>query len=47
MQQINMITQPFPEILLLCYFGKPWTYSSMSDQTQPTLQDLTEASMDI
>ena len=46
MQQINKITQAFPEILLLCYFGEPWTCPSMADQTQQILQDLTKASMD-
>ena len=24
MLEINKITQPFPEILLLYYFGEPW-----------------------
>ena len=47
MQQIIKITQPFLEILLLCYFGEPWTYPGMPDQTQQILQDLTKASMDI
>ena len=47
MQQMNIITQPFPEILLLCYFGEPWTCPGMPDQTQQILQDLTKASMDI
>ena len=46
MQQINIITQPLPQILLLCYFGEPWTCPDMPDQTQQ-LQDLTKASMDI
>ena len=45
MQQINKITQPFSEILLLCYFGEPWTCSGMPDQTQKILQDLTKVSM--
>ena len=44
MQQIN---KPFPEILLLCYFGGPWTCSGMPDQTQQILQDLIKASIDI
>ena len=47
MQQKNKTTQPFPEILLLCYFGEPWTCPGMPDQTQQILQDLTKASMDI
>ena len=47
MEQINKTTQPFPEILLLCYFGESWTCPGMPDQTQQTLQDLTKASMDI
>ena len=47
MQQIIKITQHFPEILLLCYFGEPWTCPGMPDQTQQILQDLTKASMDI
>ena len=51
MQQINKITQPFPEILLLCYFGEPWTCPGMSAQTQQilnlTAKDLTKVSMDI
>ena len=47
MQQIKKITQPFPEILLLCYFREPWTCSGMPDQTQQILQDLTKVSMDI
>ena len=46
MQQIDKITQPFPEILLLCYFGEPWTCPGMADQIQQILQDLTKASMD-
>ena len=46
MQQIDKITQPFPEILLLCYFGEPWICPGMADQTQQILQDLTKASMD-
>ena len=46
MQQINKITQPFPEILLF-HFGEPWTCPGKPDQTQQILQDLTKASMDI
>ena len=46
MQQIDNITQPFPEILLLCYFGEPWTCPGMADQIQQILQDLTKASVD-
>ena len=44
MHQINKITQPFPEILLLCYFGEPWTFPG--NQTQQMLQDLTKCSTD-
>ena len=40
MQQINKITQPFPEILSVCYFGKPWTCHGMPDQILLILQDL-------
>ena len=47
MLQINKITQPVPEILLLCYLGEPWTCPDMPDQTQQILQDLNTASMDI
>ena len=47
MQQIIKITQHFPEILLLCYFGEPWTCPGMPDQSQQILQDFTKASMDI
>ena len=47
MQQINKITQPFPGILLLCYFGEPWKCPCMPAQTQQILHDLTRASMDI
>ena len=47
MQQINKITQPLPEILLLYYFEEPWTCPGMPDQTQQILHDLTKASMDI
>ena len=47
MQKINKTTQTFPEILLLCYFGEPWTCSGMPDQTQQIFQDLTKASIDI
>ena len=47
MQKINKITQPFPKILLLCYFGEPWTCSGMPEQTQQILQDLTKAAIDI
>ena len=38
MQQIDKITQPSPELLLLCYFGEPWTCSDVPDQTQQILQ---------
>ena len=41
-QQINKITQLFPGILFLCYFGEPWTCPGMPDQTQEILQDLTK-----
>ena len=47
MQEINKTTQLLPVILLLCYFGEPWTCPGMPDQTQQILQDLTKASMDI
>ena len=47
MQQINKITQPFRKILLLCYFGEPWTCPGMPDQSQQILRDLTKASIDI
>ena len=47
MQQINKTTQPFQEILLVCYFGEPWTCPGMPNQTQQILQGLTKASMDI
>ena len=46
MQQIKKITQPFSQILLLCYFGELWTCPDMPDQTQYILKDLTKASMD-
>ena len=46
MQQINHITQAFPEILLL-YFGEPSTCSGIPDQTQQILQGLIKSSMDI
>ena len=42
MQQINRITQLFPEISLLCYFEESWTYMGMSDQIQKISQDLQE-----
>ena len=47
MEQINKTTQPFPEILLLCYFGENWSCSGMPDQPQQILRDSTKASMDI
>ena len=47
MQLINKTTQPFPDILLLCYFGEACTCSGMPDQTHQILQDLTKASMDV
>ena len=43
MQQIKKITQPFPEILFICYFGESWTYPDMPDQTRQILQDLAKA----
>ena len=46
MQQINQITQAFPEMLLL-YFGEPSTCSGIPDQTQQILQGLIKSSMDI
>ena len=47
MQQINKIIQPFPEILLLRYFGEPGTCPDMPNQTQQILQDLANTSTDI
>ena len=47
MQQINKITQPFPEILAFCYFGECWACPGMADQSQQILHDLTKAPMDI
>ena len=47
MQQKNKLTQPFPKILALCYFGEGSACPGMPDQTQQILQDLTKASMDI
>ena len=44
MQQVNKITQPFPEILAFCYFER---MLSMPDQTQQILHDLTKVFMDI
>ena len=46
-EQINKITQPFPEIWALCYFGERWACPGMPDQTQKMLHDLTKASMDM
>ena len=47
MQQIKRISQSFPEILLLCYLGEPWTCPGMPDKTLQILQDLTKGSIDI
>ena len=47
MQQIHKIAQPFPEILVNCYFGGCCTCPDMPNQTQQILHDLTEVSMDI
>ena len=47
MQQINKITQSFPEISGLCYFGKRWAFLDMPDPNQKLLHDLTKASIDI
>ena len=44
MQQINKITQPFPEIIVAT---EPWRCPGIPDQIQQILQDLTKASMDI
>ena len=44
MQQINKITQPFPEIIVA---REHWTCPGIPDQIQQILQDLTKASMDI
>ena len=46
-QQINKITSPFPEILVVCYFGEHWACPGITDQTQQALHDITKASMDI
>ena len=46
MQQINKIAKHVLEVLLLGYFGEPWTYTGMSDQTHQILQDLTKAFTD-
>ena len=45
MQQINKMTQPFPEVLLLYHFGELSTWPGMPDLTQQTLQDLTKPSI--
>ena len=47
MQKINKITQPFPEILALNYFGEGSAQPCTPDQTQQTLHDLTKAFMNI
>ena len=44
MQQINKITQPFPEIIVA---KERWTCPGIPEQIQQLLQDLTKASMDI
>ena len=47
MQQINKITQTFPKILAVSYFGEGSACPGMPDQTQKIIHDLTKASMDI
>ena len=39
MQQINKITQPFPEILALCYFGEGSACLGMPEKNQQILHD--------
>ena len=46
MQKINKIIQPFPKILVFCYFGGS-ACPGMPDQTQHILHDLIKTSMDI
>ena len=41
------MTQLFPEILALCYFGEDSACPGMPGHTQQILHDLTKASMDI
>ena len=43
----KQITQLFPEILALCYFGEDSACPGMPGHTQQILHDLTKASMDI
>ena len=38
MQEINKITQPFPEILLLYYFGEPWQRYALAKSSK-TMND--------
>ena len=45
MQQINKITQPFPEILVLYCFGECWACLGMPDQTQQIFHYLNKGSM--
>ena len=47
MQQIIKITQPFPEIMAYCYFGKHLVCPSMPGHTKHVLHDLTAAFIDI
>ena len=44
---INKITQPFPEISGLCYFGKRWAFLDIPDPNQKLLHHLTKASIDV
>ena len=46
MKQVNKITQIFPGILALSYFGERWACPGMLGQTKHILHDLTKASMD-
>ena len=45
MQQINKITQPFLEILVLYCFGECWACLGMPDQTQQIFHYLNKGSM--
>ena len=47
MQQINKITSPFPDLLVVCYFGEHWACPGITDETQQILHGITKASMDI
>ena len=45
-KKIDKITQPFPKILTLSYFGEGSTCPGMPDQNQLLLQNLTKGSTD-